>query len=35
MSKGARKLVDKFKNTKFVNNMPVDEDTVEVFGKKN
>ena len=34
MGKGARKLVDKFKNTKFVNNMPVDEDTVEVFGKK-
>ena len=34
IDKGARKLVDKFKNTKFVNNMPVDEDTVEVFGKK-
>ena len=34
IDKGARKLIDKFKNTKFVNNMPVDEDTVEVFGKK-
>jgi hypothetical protein len=34
IDKGARKLIDKFKNTKFVNNVPVDEDTVEVFGKK-
>ena len=34
IDKGTRKLIDKFKNTKFVNNVPVDEDTVEVFGKK-
>ena len=34
IDKGARKLIDKFKNTKFVNNVPVDEDIVEVFGKR-
>ena len=34
IKEGTQKLVDKFKNTKFVNNVPVDEDTVEVFGKK-
>ncbi len=32
--KGLTKLLEKIKITKFVNNMPVDEKTTEVFGKK-
>ena len=34
IKEGTKKLVDVFKNTKFLNDMPVKENTVEVFGKK-
>jgi hypothetical protein len=34
IKENTKKLVDVFKNTKFLNDMPVKENTVEVFGKK-